>query len=209
MLSLLHFLEDLANAAVLALLDLLDLAHDILEEILDEHLSLLVRVEPLVNFDANHFTELVRYLSLAVLETIDLVSNRVVDLGDFTAEGDFLLRTSHLFLADPAVDAADLGFKVRAERLNRLIFALELLADVPVHLVITLAHFFNTLSALLLLHAILHLYLIPHIIDLTSTLFLLAQQAIDKVGDLDLKALLRIVLYLVQHVAEVIRVLQV
>ena len=118
-------------------------------------------------------------MCLAVLESIDFVPHRVVDFGDLATQRYFLLRSSHLFLADPAVDASDLGFEIGAERLDGLILTLELLANVRIHLVITLAHLFHTLSALLLLHAILHLHLVPHIIYLPRALFLLAEQAID------------------------------
>ena len=173
--SFLDLFENLAHAAFLALFDLLNFAHDILEEVLYEHLSLLVAIQALVDFYANHLTQLVRYLSLVVLETIDLVANRVIDLGDLAAKSNFLLRSGHLFLSDPAVDAADLRLQVCRERCDRLVFPLELLANVGVHLVITLAHLLNTLSALLLFHPVLHLDLVANIIDLPCALFLLSK----------------------------------
>ena len=116
LLRLLHLLQDLAYAAFLALLDLLNLAHDVLEEVLDEHLRLFVAVQALVDLHADHLTQLVRYLGLIVLEAIDFVADRVIDLGDFAAKGNFLLRACHLLLADPAVDAADLRLQVGLNR---------------------------------------------------------------------------------------------
>ena len=208
MLRFLHFFEDLANAAVLALLNLLDLAHNVFEKVLDKHLGLFVRVEPLVDLDPDHFTKLVRYLRLAVLEPINFVPHSIVDLGNFTTERHLLLCPGHLFLTDPAVDASDLCLEVRAQRLDRLVLALELLTDVRVHLVITLAHLFHSLSALLLLHAVLHLHLVPNIVNLSSALFLLTQQAVDKIGNFDFKALLSIILQLAQQVTEIVGVFE-
>ncbi len=93
--------------------------------------------------------------------------------------------------------------------MDGLIFALELVANVAIHLVVALAHLLHSLSALLTLHAILDIDLVTHVLDLASALLLLCQQSIDQVCHLYLHPVRLIVLDLVQHISEVIIVFQV
>ena len=179
LLSLLDFFEDLANVSILAFFDGADFSHDILEEVLDEQLRLFVTVHSLINLNSDHLTQLVSYCHLAALEAIDFVSNRVVNLGHFSPQSDFLLAASHLLLPDPAVDAADLSLQVLTHRLDGLVFALELVADVSIHGVVALAHLFNTLSSLFPLHTFFDVHLIANIFDLTLSFLLLGKQAVD------------------------------
>ena len=115
LLSFFHLFQNLAHASLLAFFDLLNLAHDIFEEILDKNLCLFVAVQPLVLFNTDHLTELVSYLGLVVFEAINLVPHGVVDLGHLAAQTNFLLRAGHLLLTNPSVDAADLGFQVGSQ----------------------------------------------------------------------------------------------
>ena len=108
LLSFLDFFEDLADLSVLALFDRSHLIHHVSEQVLYEELCLFVTVHALVNLNPDHLTQLVRDLNLIVFEAINFVSDRVVDLGDFGAQVNFLLRPSHFFLANPSIDTADL-----------------------------------------------------------------------------------------------------
>jgi len=72
-------------------------------------------------------------------ESIDFVPHRIVDLVDFSSDGDLLLSSGELFLSDPAVDASDLRLKVGLDVSDRLVFALELLPDVGVHLLVSIS----------------------------------------------------------------------
>ena len=112
LLSLLDFLEDLADLTVLALFDRRDLVHHVSEQVLYKELCLFVTVHALVDLHPDHLTQLVRHLHLIVFEAIDLVADRVVDLGDFSTQVNFLLRPGHLLLANPSIDTADLCFQV-------------------------------------------------------------------------------------------------
>ena len=112
LLSLLDFLQNLADIAVLALLDGCDLIHHILEQVLHQLLRLLITVHALINLHSDHLAELVRNLELTALKAIDLVLDSIVNLGNFGAQNDFLLSSGHLFLPDPAIDAPNLGFQV-------------------------------------------------------------------------------------------------
>ena len=173
LLSLLNFFEDLANLAILALFDRSHLIHHVSEQVLNEQFCLFVTVHALVDLNSNHFTQLVRDLNLIVFETINLVADRVIDLSDFSTQVHFLLSPSHFFLSDPSINTADLCFQVCINRLDRLIFALELLSDVCIHLIVSLAHLLNTLSALFTLHALFQVHLVTNIINRSSSFFLL------------------------------------
>ena len=175
LLSLLDFLKNLTDVAILALLYRSHLVHHILEQVLHQLLGLLITVHALINLHTDHLAEFVRYLQLAALEAINFILDSVVDFGDFSAYDDFLLRSGHLLLPDPAVDAPDLGLKIRVEWLNSLILTLELVTHIGIHLVVALAHLFDALSALLSLHTLLQVHLVAHIIDLPTALFLLAK----------------------------------
>ena len=85
LLSFFNFSEDFANVAVLTFFNLRDLCHNILQQILHEHLSFLVAIHALVNLNADHLRHLIRYLHLIVLETINFIPDRIVDFGDFSA----------------------------------------------------------------------------------------------------------------------------
>ena len=119
-----------------------------------------------------------------------------------------MLGASHLFLADPAIDASELGVEVGIHRLDGLVLPLELLANHSVHLVVPLAHLFNALSALFTLHAFFDIHLVADIFDLTGTLFLLSKKAIDEICDLDLELVGVVVLHRLHQIAELVAVLQ-
>ena len=209
LLCLFDFFQNLANIAILALLDRRDLVHHVLEQVLHKLLGLLIAVHALVYLHADHLAKFVCYLELAALEPINLILDRVIDFRHFSAQDDFLLGSGHLFLPDPAVDAPDLSLQVRVKRLDGLVFALELIADICIHLVVALTHLLNTLSALFALHALFKVHLVAHVIDLSGSLLLLAKQAIDEVRDLDLQSVLHIVLQSGYHVPEVIAILEI
>jgi len=69
-------------------------------------------------------------LHLATFEAIDLIFDGIVDLGDLGPQIYLLLSSSHLFLPDPAIDTSDLRLQIRIDRLNSLVFALELIANI-------------------------------------------------------------------------------
>jgi len=170
--------QDFANVAVLAFFNLLDLSHDILEQVLHEHLSLLVASHALINLDADHLRHLIRYLHLVVLETIDFVPDRIVDFGNLSTQIHFLLGSSHLFLPNPAIDASDLGLEVGVDGLDCLVFTLELVTNVAVHLIVSLAHFLHSLSALFSLHSVFDVDLVANILNLPRSFLLLSQKPI-------------------------------
>ena len=118
LLCLFDFLENLADLTILALFDRCNLIHHVSEQVLDEQLCLFVTVHSLVDLHSNHLTQLVRDLNLIVFEAIDLVADRVVDLGDFGTQINFLLSPGHFFLANPSIDTANLCFQVSINRLN-------------------------------------------------------------------------------------------
>ena len=208
MLCLLDFFEDLADVAILTFLDRCDFIHHVLEQILHQLLRFLVTVHALINLQTNHFTKLVSNLQLAALEPINFILDSVVDFRHFSSQDNFLLRSGHLFLSDPAVDAPDLCFQVRIQRLDGLVFALELIPDISIHLVVALSHLFNTLSALFTLHALLEVHLVPHIINLPRSLLLLAQKPIHQIRHLDLEPVRHIVLQIRYHISEIFAVFE-
>ena len=73
LLRLFYLFQDLAHAAFLALFDLLNLAHDIFEQVLNEHLGLFITIQALVYFNTDHLTKLISDLRLVVLEAIDFI----------------------------------------------------------------------------------------------------------------------------------------
>ena len=208
MLCILDLLKDLANRAILTLLDRCNVIHHVLEQVLDEDARLFVTVHPLVDLYLNHFAQLVRYLSLTTLEAVDLEADRIIDFGNLSAKSDLLLGTGHLFLADPAIDTAKLCIKVRVHGLDGLILSLELRANIAVHLVVALTHLLDTLSALFTLHSLLQVHLVSHVVDLSRALLLLRQQTIDKICDFHFKPVRVVVRHLVHHVPELIVVFQ-
>ena len=118
LLSFLDFFQDLANLAILALFDCSHLIHHVSEQVLYEKLCLFVTVHALVHLNPDHFTQLVRDLNLIVFKAIDLIADRVIDLGHFSTQVNFLLRPGHFLLANPSVDTADLCLQVRINRLD-------------------------------------------------------------------------------------------
>ena len=174
-LSFLDFLQDLTNVAILAFFDSCHFIHHILQQVVDQLLGFLVTIHALIDFHSDHFAQFVSNLQLAALEPIDLILDSVVDFGNFCAQVDFLLSSGHFFLPDPAIDAPDLGFQVGVQGLNGLIFALELIAHICIHLIVSLTHFVHSLSAFFALHAFFEVHLVAHIVDLPRTLFLLAE----------------------------------
>ncbi len=109
-------------------------------------------------------------------------------------------------MPNPAIDAPDLCLEICIDRLDSLVFALEFIADVAVHLVVALAHLFNALSALFSLHSIFDIDLVANIVDLASPLFLLRKQSIHQVSHLHFHTVGLVVLNLGQHISEFIRV---
>ena len=209
LLCLFDFLQNLANVAILALLDRCDLVHHVLEQVLHKLFGLLIAVHALIHLHANHLTKFVCYLELAALEPINLILDCVIDFGHFCTQNDFLLGSGHLFLPNPAVDAPYLRLQVRVKRLDSLVFSLELIANICIHLVVAFTHLLNTLSALFAFHALLKVHLVANVIDLTGSLLLLAKQAIHEIRDLNLQSVLHIVLQRGYHVPEVIVILEI
>ena len=119
-----------------------------------------------------------------------------------------MLGASHLLLANPAIDASELGVEVGIHRLDGLVFPLELLPNHAVHLVVPLAHLFNALSALFALHAFFDIHLVAHVFDLAGSLFLLSKETIDEICDLDFELVRVVVLHRLHQVAELVTVLQ-
>jgi len=130
LLRVFDLLKDLTYVAVLTFLDCGDFSHDILKQVLDEHLGVSIAIHSLVNLNPDHLTQLVRYLHLVSLEAVNLVPDSIVDLGDLRPDVDLLLGASHLFLPDPAINAPDLGLEVGVQRLDRLVFPLELVPHI-------------------------------------------------------------------------------
>ena len=118
LLSLLNFLKDLADLTILAFFDRSHFIHHVSEQVLYEQLCLFITVHALVDLNSNHFTQLVSDLNLIVFEAIDFVADRVINLGDFSAQVYFLLRSCHFFLTDPSINTADLSFQVCINRLD-------------------------------------------------------------------------------------------
>ena len=175
LLSFFDFLQDLANVAVLAFLNSGHFIHDILEEVLDEHFGFLVTIHALIDLNTDHLAQLVRYLNLTALESIDFVLDGIVDLSELRSQIDFLLGASHLFLPNPSVNASDLSLQIRIDRVDGLVLALEFIPDIRVHLVVAIAHFINVLSALFMIHLGLHFHLVTDVVDLARALLLLAE----------------------------------
>ena len=118
LLSLLNFLKDLADLAILAFFDRSHFIHHVSEQVLNEKFCLFVAVHALVDLNSNHFTQLVSDLNLIVFETIDFVADRVIDLSNFSTQVYFLLSPRHFFLADPSINTANLSFQVCINRLD-------------------------------------------------------------------------------------------
>ena len=209
LLCLFDFFQNLADVAILALLDCCDLVHHVLEQVLHKLFGFLIAVHALIHLHTDHLAKFVCYLELTALEPINFILDCVIDFGHFCAQDDFLLGSGHLFLPNPAVDAPYLSLQVRVKRLDSLVFSLELIADICIHLVAALAHLLNTLSALFALHALFKVHLVAHVIDLTGSLLLLAKQAIHEIRDLNLQSVLHIVLQRGYHVPEVIVILEI
>ena len=85
-----------------------------------------------------------------------------------------------------------------------MVLALELATHIAVHLVVPLSHFFHSLPAFFSLHALFYIHLVANIIYLTSSFFLLCEQAINKIGDSDLEFMLVVSLHLLNQVTEII-----
>ena len=130
LLGFFDLLEDLANVAVLAFLNSGHFIHDILEEVLDQHFGFLVTIHALIDLNADHLAQLVRYLNLTALESIDFVLDGIVDLSELRSQIDFLLGASHLFLSNPSVNASDLSLQIRIDRVDGLVLALEFVPDI-------------------------------------------------------------------------------
>lgn len=130
LLRILHVFQDFGNRAILSLLDRTDFVHDVFEQILHEHFRVLIRRQPLIDLNLDHFGQFVCDLQLCLFEGVDLVANRVVDFGNFTANGHFLLGPRQFFLSDPRVDPSNLSLQICRHRLDRLVFSLELLSHI-------------------------------------------------------------------------------
>ena len=118
LLCLFDFFKDLADLTILTFFNRSYLIHHVSKQVLYKQLCLFITVHALVNLNPNHLAQLIGNLNLIVFEAIDLVADRVVNLGDFGTQVNFLLRPSHFFLTDPSVDTTNLCLKVRINRLD-------------------------------------------------------------------------------------------
>lgn len=173
-----------------------------------KHFGLFVTIHALINLDSDHFRHFVGYLNLIAFKAIDFVPHRVVYLSNLCTQVNFLLSSGHLFLPDPAVDTSDLGLKVGIHGLDSLVFALELIANIAIHLIVALAHLLNSLSALFSFHSIFDIDLVSNVLNLAGPLFLLREQPIDQVGHFDFHSVRLVILNLIEHVSEVVWVFQ-
>jgi len=119
-----------------------------------------------------------------------------------------LLSSGELFLSDPAVDASDLRLKVGLDVSDRLIFALELLSDVRVHLLIPISQLIRHLFAFHFVHPFPHLQLVPHVVHLSLSRIVLGEETVDEISHLDLKLVLEVVLEGTDHSTEIVVVLE-
>jgi len=182
----LHIFHNFSHSVLLLLLNRSNLGHDILEQVLDQHLCVLVALQPLVNFHLDHVRKLVCHLNLLALEPVNLVANSITNLGDFTTKCDLLLCSRKLFLLYPAVDAPDLTLKGGLKLGEHLVFPLELSADHLVHLDVPVAEFITLVTTLLLTHLLLHVHLVANVIKLSGSLISLSEQSVDQICHLDL-----------------------
>lgn len=186
-----------------------DLSHEVFEQVTDQMLGVFVVLHALVHFNLDHLRQLVGHLLLLASSSFNLHAHSVSDLCEFSSHVDFLLRTGHLFLSEPAIDSLDLGIKVSLQLLEYLVLASELLAHIVVKLCLTVTHFIQTMPILFLNHLISHLCLIPSLFDLPRTLVLLLEQPVDQIGDFNLELVLHVLLHTIEHTAELVIVLQV
>ena len=92
--------------------------------------------------------------------------------------------SSKLLLPDPSIDASDLGLKVGLHGLKCLILPLEFRPNIGIHLVVSISQFIHSLSSLLLIHLAFDIDLVPHVLHLSGTFFLLMEKSIHQVSDL-------------------------
>ena len=118
LLCLFDFFKDLADLTILTFFNRSYLIHHVSKQVLYKQLCLFITAHALVNLNPNHLAQLIGNLNLIVFEAIDLVADRVVNLGDFGTQVNFLLRPSHFLLTDPSVNTADLCFQVCINRLD-------------------------------------------------------------------------------------------
>jgi hypothetical protein len=96
----------------LALFELTNFSHHVLEQVANEQLGILVALHALVNLNPDHFANLVRYLQLLAPKAINLVSDAIADFRELRTQVYFLLCSRELLLPKPSVDATDLSVKV-------------------------------------------------------------------------------------------------
>jgi hypothetical protein len=80
---ILNLLQNFLNCDFLSLLQLAYFSHHIFEHIADQKLSVFVALHALVNFNSNHFANLVSYLYLLTPKAINLVAYTVPDFSKF------------------------------------------------------------------------------------------------------------------------------
>ena len=93
------FFKDFLYRDFLALFELANFCHHIFQHIANEHFGVLVTLHALVNFNFDHFANLVSHLKLLAAESIDLIANTVGHLGKLSSDVHFLLGTGKFLLA--------------------------------------------------------------------------------------------------------------
>ena len=136
-----NLLKYLLYVAILSLLQRWNLRHYVFKHIADQHFGISITLHTLINFNFYHFTYFISYLKLLASKTVDLISNAVCYLRQLCSQINFLLSSCKFFLSNPAVYASDLCIKVWLKLLHIRFFALKLLSDIWINLIISVSQF--------------------------------------------------------------------
>lgn len=112
-------------------------------------------------------------------------------------------------MSKPAINAPDLGLKVRCNLLHILIFALHFLTHERVSLILSISKFIESMAPFFLRQLLLHVDLVPDVLNLARAGILLGKQPVHQVRHFDLELVLHVVLDALDYVAELVSVLEV
>jgi hypothetical protein len=163
----------------------------------------------LINFNLDHFTNLVGNLHLFAFKSVNFVPHCIAYLSNLTSGSHFQTCTGHFFLFDPTVNTSNLRFEIGLKCCNSLVFTLELCPNDGIHLVITVPQFFCLVATLLLAQFVFNVDLVLDVVELAGSFLLLTEQTVDEVSHFNLHSISQFGVNLPKHASELFRIFKV
>jgi len=195
----LNILEYCLYCLILIVFKARNLSHNVLKQILYQKLGISVRLQPLIYFNFDHFTDFVSYLNLLIFKTIYFIPDCITNFTNFCSQTNLLTSSGKFFLFDPPIYTSQLRFEIVLQLCNHLVFSLKFCSYYCVHLVITISKFVRLMATLFLIHFFFDLNLVFNIVDCSCTFILFSQKSVHKISKFYLQSCAKLSIHLIKH----------